>query len=400
MLESAGNAVTVPGERLAEFLRDPPGALTEVEVTSPPPSWARLKPLFVRFLRSYWERGLEPPVFGGVPLCLFGSEWSGFRSRPRTTLARGRCAPCGARQSCGFPAEVPDELLPISEAPLLQRWRDYSEAFHRVTGSDVATACTPFVERILSAYRGPVSLDPSVLISDVVQPSTRFVVFPHRIAAGVAGETEYRDVLACVRDVLRDLGAERCEDLVRALGSLSPSPIPLGLEVENGSWRVKFYLRLEGRTVAEKEAVVHALSPRGATIEPVSLSGLEMLGLVLDERGLHTIKAYVVARPTRHEVDEFPPPLAPDHPLVCLTGDRALATLDVWCRDARRPNKWDFNVREHYLAGESAERLAGQIASERSAAELRPLLVGPTYRADVIAVGVRGNTVALYMELN
>src|SRR5438105_15726697 len=105
-------------------------------------------------------------MFGGVPLCLFGSEWSGFRSRPRTTLARGRCAPCKARQSCGFAAEVPDELLSISEAPLIQRWRDYSAAFRHVTGSDAATACTPFVERIVSAYRGPISLEPSVLLSD------------------------------------------------------------------------------------------------------------------------------------------------------------------------------------------------------------------------------------------
>ena len=31
---------------------------------------------------------------------------------------------------------------------------------------------------------------------------------------------------------------------------------------------------------------------------------------------------------------------------------------------------------------------------------LRPLLVGPTYRADDIAVGVRGAAVALYIELN
>jgi hypothetical protein len=85
---------------------------------------------------------------------------------------------------------------------------------------------------------------------------------------------------------------------------------------------------------------------------------------------------------------------------VRLTRDRALATLDVWCRGARRANKWDFNLREHYLAGAFAERLAGQLASQRSVAQLRPLLVGPTYRADVIAVGVRAATVALYMERN
>jgi hypothetical protein len=392
--------VTVSGDRLAEFLREPPANLTEVDVTSSPSSWRPLKPPFVRLVRSYWERGLELPLLGGVPLCLFGSEWSGFRSRARTTPARGRCAPCEARASCGFAAEVPDELLPISGAPLLERWRDYGAAFRRVTGSDAAMACTPFVERILSAYRGSLSLEPSVLLSDVVQPSARFVVFPHRIAAGAEGEAEYRDVLDCVRDVLADLGAEPCEDLLRALGSLSPLPMPVGIEVQAGSWRVKFYLRLEGRAVADKEAAVHALSCGGATMEPVPLSGLEMLGVVLDEKGLHTVKAYMVARPTRREADGFPQPLAPDHPLVILSGDRALATLDVWCRGARRENKWDLNTREHYLAGESAERLAAQVASARSAAALRPLLVAPTYRADVIAVGVRGSTAVLYMELN
>src|SRR5439155_21983705 len=86
----AGDAVTarsvpVTGDRLSEFLREPPASLTEVDVISSPPSWAPLKPLLLRFVRSYRERGLEPPVFRGVPLCLFGSEWSGFRSRARTT---------------------------------------------------------------------------------------------------------------------------------------------------------------------------------------------------------------------------------------------------------------------------------------------------------------------------
>jgi hypothetical protein len=41
-----------------------------------------------------------------------------------------------------------------------------------------------------------------------------------------------------------------------------------------------------------------------------------------------------------------------------------------------------------------------EIASPQSAAQLRPLLVGSTYRADLVAVGLRGKTLALYMELN
>jgi hypothetical protein len=393
-------SVVVSGERLSEFLRQPPGPLTEVEVTSPPPSWAPLKPLLARFVRSYRERGLEPPIFSGVPLCLFGSEWPGFASRARTTPARGRCAPCQARRSCGFPAEVPEELLSISEAPPLQRWRDYAAAFRRVTGSDAATAGTPFAERIMSAYRGPVSLEPSVLLSDTVEPSARFVVFPHRPAVGAAADAEYREVLACVRSLLTELGAARYEELVSVLGSLPPLPTPIGIDGQAGSWRLKVYLRLEDKTPAEKQAVLDALSRSGASLEPVSPSGLQMVGLVLDDGGLHTVKAYVIARPTRREADAFPPPLAADHLLVRLTGDRALATLDVWCRGARRANKWDFNLREHYLAGEFAERLVGQLASPPSATQLRPLLVGPAYRADVVAVGVRAATVALYMELN
>ncbi len=390
----------VSGERLSDFLRQPPDSLAEVEVTSPPPSWAPLKPLLVRLIRSCRERGLDPPVFSGVPVCLFGSEWPGFKSRARTTPALGRCAPCGARRSCGFPAEVPDELLSISEAPPLQRWRDYAAAFRSVTGRGDATVSTPYVERIVSAYRGPISLEPSVLLmSDTVEPSARIVVFPHRPAAGRAADAEYRDVLGCVRDLLTELGADRCEELVRALGSLPPLPMPVGIEGHAGSWRLKVYLRVEDKTPAEKQAVLDALSRSGASMDPVSPSGLQMLGLVLDDGGLHTVKAYVIARPTRPEAG-FPAPLPPDHPLVRLSGDRALATLDVWCRGARRANKWDFNLREHYLAGESAGRLVGQLASQRSATKLRPLLVGPTYRTDVVAIGVRATTVALYMELN
>ena len=266
-------------------------------MTSPPPNWAPLKPLLLRLVRSYRERGLEPPMFSGVPICLFGSEWSGFRSRARTTPARGRCAPCRARRSCGFAAEVPDELLAISEAPPLQRWRDYGAAFGRVTGSEAAIACTPFVERIMSAYRGPVSLEPSVLLSDSVEPSARFVLFPHRTAAGTAAEAEYREVLGCVRDLLVEIGADGCEALLRALGSLPPLPVPVGMEAQGGSWRLKLYLRLEDETPAGKQAVLDALSRSGATMEPVSPSSLQMLGLVLDRGGLHTVKAYVVARP-------------------------------------------------------------------------------------------------------
>lgn len=393
----------VAGERLSDFLLHPPDGLTEVEVTSPPPSWVPLKPLLVRLVRSYRERGLEPPVFAGVPLCLFGSEWRGFPSRARTAPARGRCAPCHARRSCGFGAEVPDELLPISEAPLLARWRDYGAAFRHVTCSDAVTACTPLVERIVAAYRGPVSLEPSVLLASAVEPTARLVVFPHRIAPGPAGEAEYREVLACVRSLLAEIGADPCTDLVRGLGALPPLPMPVGLDGHPGSWRLKVYLRLEDKTPAEKQAVLEVLSRGAVTLAPVSASGLQMLGLVLDDGGLHTVKAYVTARPsqpTQREADGFPPPLAADHPLVALTGDRALATLDVWCRGARRANKWDFNLREHYVAGASAERLVEQLAPERSASPLRPLLVGSTYRSDVVAIGVRATTVALYMELN
>jgi hypothetical protein len=392
--------VRVAGERLSEFLRQPPDALIEVEITSPPPSWAPLKPLLVQLVRSYRERGLDPPVFGGVPLCLFGSEWPGFPSRARTTPARGRCAPCQVRRSCGFGDEVPDELLSISEAPTLQRWRDYGAAFRRVTGSDAATASTPFVERIMAAYRGPVSLEPSVLVSDGVEPSARFVVFPHHPAAGAAADAEYREVLTCVGSLLAEIGADPCADLVRALGSLPPLPMPVGMDSHAGSWRLKVYLRLEDKTPAEKQAVLEVLSRSRANMDSVAPSGLQMLGLVLDDGGLHTVKAYVTARPSHLEADAFPPPLATDHPLVTLTGDRALATLDVWCRGARRANKWDFDLREHYLAGAAAERLVGQLAPQRSASQFRPLLVGPTYRADVVAVGMRATTVALYMELN
>ena len=270
-----------------------------------------------------------------------------------------------------------------------------------MTGSDVATTWTPLVEQIIAVYRGPVSLDPSVLVSNAVDPTLRFVVFPHHVGSGAAAEAQYREVLACVERILAELGSHRSEGLIGALGGLSPSPVPVGLDgLVGGSWRLKIYLRLEDKTAVEKQAVLDALSRFAPGMNPVPTRGLEMLGLVLDEAGLHTVKAYLMVRPTRRGSAGFPPPLAADHPLVTLAGDRALATLDVWCRGARRPNKWDFNLREHYLAGEIAERLVAELASHQSAAQLRPLLVGPTYRADLYAIGLRAGTLALYMELN
>jgi len=392
--------VQVSGERLSDFLRQTSEAPKRVDVTPAPGSWVPLKPALTRFARQVRERGSEPPTFSGVPLCLFGSEWSGFRSTPRTVAARGRCIGCLARDACGFPAEVPDELLPISSAPALQRWRDYGAAFEQVTGSHMATASIPLIEKIVAAYRGPVSIEPSVLIADGVDPSLRVVVFPHHAGAGTAAAAQYSESLACVDILLAEIGSNRCAALLDALGSLPPSPLPIGLDGRGDSWRLKLYLRVEDKTAAEKQALLDALSRFAPSMHPVPTAELQMVGLVLDGTGLHTVKAYVAAGPTGPVAAGFPPPLAADHPLVSLAGDQALATLDVWCRGERRANKWDFNLRDHYLAGQAAERLVAELASPRSAAELRPLLVGPTYRTDVVAVGVRKRTVALYMELN
>ena len=392
----ANPEVRVSGAQLPEFLRQPRLGLTRVEVTPPPCSWVPLKPALLRFARWYRERGVEPPIFSDVPMCLFGSEWPPFKDIAPTTPARERCTACEERSLCGFGAE----LVPSSDSELLQRWSDYSAAFLRVTGSDLALKTGAFVEKIISVYRGPVSLDPSVLVSNGVDPSIRFVVFPHHIGVGAAAEVQYLEVLACVDSILGELGSNRSEALVGALGRLSPSPVPIGLDGIGGSWRLKIYLRLEDKTPIEKQAALDAISPFASGMDPVPTQGLEMLGLVMDAAGLHTVKAYLQARPTRRGPAGFPPPLAADHPLVTLAGDRALAGLDVWCRGARRSNKWDFNLREHYLAGEVAERLVAEIASCESVTQLRPLLVGPTYRADLYAVGLRGGTLALYMELN
>jgi hypothetical protein len=392
--------VRVSGERLSEFLSQPRGPLARVEVAPPPRQWAPLKPALALFARRYRDSGTPPPSFSGVPLCLFGSEWPGFGSSPRAAPARGRCVDCQARDSCGFGAEVPDELLPLSAAPLPQRWRDYAAAFRRVTGSDMADAATATLDKIVASYRGPVSLEPSVLVSDAVDPSLRFVVFPHRAGAGAAARAQYEEALACAAGILADLGSVRSAALIGALARLPPSPVPIGLDGRGDCWSLKMYLRLEDKPAAQKQAVLGEISRFAPGMLSIDAADLRMVGLVLDDAGLHTVKAYVAARPTGCAAPGFPSRLAADHPLVILAGDRALATLDLWCRGTPRANKWDFNLRDHYLAGDAAERLVAEIASPQSAAQLRPLLVGPTYRADVVAVGVRDGVLAMYMELN
>jgi flavin-dependent dehydrogenase len=394
---NGGAAVTVSGAQLPEFLGRPRLGLLRVEVDPPPHSWLPLKPALLQFARWYRERGAEPPMFKDVPLCLFGSEWPVFKNGSPTTPARERCTACQERRLCGFGSE----LLATSDAEILQRWRDYSTAFRRVTGNDLAAQSTALVEQIVSLYRGPVSLDPSVLVSSAVEPTLRFVVFPNHVGNGAAAELQYSEVLAGAERLLNAIGSAGAGALVHRLGELPPSPVPVGLDgLTDGSWRLKLYLRLEEKSVVEKQAILDAFARFASGMDPVPAADLEMLGLVLDRSGLHTVKAYLAARPTRGGNAAFPPPLPADHPLVRLTGDRALATLDVWCRGARRANKWDFNLREHYLAGAVAERLVAELAYRQSAAQLRPLLVGPTYRADLYAVGVRAGTLALYMELN
>ncbi|MBX3026441.1 hypothetical protein KF840_16145 [bacterium] len=390
----------LPGEQLAAWLARPGGAPARVEVTSPPPGWGPLKPALVRFVRACRAGGGHPPAFRGVPLCLFGSEWSGFPSAEPAAPPLGRCAACQARARCGFGAAVPDELLPISEAPLLARWRAHAAAFRDVTGSAMALAATPHLERILALYRGPVSLEPSVLLSGAVEPSARVVVFPHRLPEGAAAAAAYRDVLRGTARLLADLGMRHADPLLAALASLPPSPLPVGLESRGDAWRVKMYLRLEDASPVRRQAALAALARFAPDCAPVPLADLHMLGLVLDGDGLHTVKAYLLGRPTGAGGAGFPAPLPSDHPLLALAGGGALATLDVWNRGPRRDAKWDVNVREHYLAGAAAERLLAALASPQRAAALRPLLRAPTHRADLVAIGLRGPTLALYMELN
>ncbi len=390
----------VSGDRLAEFSSRSRGELDRVDVTSPPAQWAPLKPALRAFAREYRERGSRPPRFSGVPLCLFGSEWSGFRSTPREVPAVGRCSQCAAREACGFPAEVPAELLPISSASTGRRWRDFAAAFDAATGDRTAAAVEPIVAQLVEVYGGAVSLEPSVLLSDGMQPALRFVVFPHRSGKGESAADRYAAVLERAEKVLDEIGSSGAPELFDALRGLHPIPVPVGLDVRSGRWSLKMYLRLEQADAVERQTVLDALATVAPGMEATDVAALEMVGLVLGISGLQTVKAYVLSRPTLGGGPIFPPPLAADHPLVEMSGDAALATLDIWCSGERRANKWDFNLREHYLAGSAAERLVARLDSRRSRDELAPMLVGPSYRADIVAIGVRAETLALYMELN
>jgi hypothetical protein len=162
-----------------------------------------------------------------------------------------------------------------------------------------------------------------VLVSDAVDPSIRFVVFPHHPGNGTVAEAQYREMLACVERILADLGSDRSSALLGALGCLPPSPVPVGLEARDGSWRLKLYLRLEDRTPVEKQTILDVLSRFASSMHPVRTADLQMLGLVLDDAGLHTLKAYVSARPTNRGAAGLPPPVAADHTLVRLTCHRA-----------------------------------------------------------------------------
>lgn len=391
--------VEVAGRRLSEFLRSSAETFERVDVISAPPSWPSLKPDFVNFARRHRAAGIPLPIFRGVPLCLFGSEWSGVRSAPRTEPAIGRCTDCDARDACGFDREVPADLSPISRAPLSSRWMEYGETFRRLTGCDT-TAATPILERLIDTYRGPVSLEPSVLVDRSIEAALRFVVFPHRTPTGSEAAPAYARALDCVREVTAAMCGTRPDELIAALAALPPMPVPIGLDLRGDAFSVKVYLRVEDQSPEQRSSILDGLSRLAPSMTRVSPLDLRMVGLVLDGSGLQAVKAYLAARPAGPATAGFPAPLASDHPLVTMSADSALATLDIWCRGTRRADKWDFNLRDHYLAGDSARRLIARLASPRIADELRPLLMGETYRADVIAVGVRQHVLALYMELN
>ncbi|MFN8641272.1 MAG: hypothetical protein U0802_06295 [Candidatus Binatia bacterium] len=97
----------------------------------------------------------------------------------------------------------------------------------------------------------------------------------------------------------------------------------------------------------------------------------------------------------------FAASLPPDHLLVALAASGALATLDVWCRGTRRENKCGTSTCASTTSPAPPPSPCWRKPSpRRRAPRSRPLLASPGHRADLVAVGVRGAIVALYMELN
>jgi hypothetical protein len=370
------------------------GTVLHVE---PPESWARLKPRVLPLLSG---RSRAHGTIVGYPLCAVGESWRALANVSGPAIAQHPpCVSCGRATACSPPtAWNEDELQPFGPTGAEALWDRFHGRFCEATRAPRRELADRLIESHAGVLPEVWELEPSLVLSDRVEPTLRAVVFHGRLPEDGAELT--RRLLASFWRWHELAGADVPRGLRELLEPMAPFELPIGFELGDGAPMLKAYVRLQHMSPDDRHALAQelaALAGRPA-LASLSWSDVHMIGLATRGGALVGLKLYV-ARDARAGWPELGLPAMPDdHPLEVLSSHRAYAVLDVTHPEAR-PHKWDYYLRERLLSGPMIAELARRLFSERVAREVATIARHHHFRLDAVAGAVRGSAWVLYCAL-
>ncbi len=403
-------AMTVHGDELADRLSQPLHAGSVITVDPPPESWATLKPKLFDRLREV-GRGPNPLVrFRGYPLCGIGSQWRnlavdivGDERHPK------QCQACSLAARCSPPAQWSRELSPYGPADPVELWSRWSARLGRATGRAGEPALDEMVGTLVDRCsavlpNNPFILEPSVTLGTEPSGDIRLVTFHGQLPSeAAAAEDASRGLVRLLLELHGVLGTAAPAGLDEALTRPMPFAMPLGFEHAPGAEPIlKAYVRVPEHAPEERAAIALSLLSVGGfstDIDAIQWDAVEMIGIGSSGGKLCSVKAYCRARPSKGASEWDLPALAEDDPLVTLCGDRALAVIDLGS-SRTRPHKWDLPTRKELLSGPVVcDRLATW-SPRTNLASVTELFEHRDFRADVVAIALRGGRITLYCEIS
>jgi hypothetical protein len=363
-----------------------------IELASSPPAW---DPIKARLFAARDRLG-GLPRFVGIPACAIGTEYRELPTAGALGGARHQaCTTCAVRAACSPPVAWSEELQPFRGGAPYELWAEYHARFCAAAGiahdERLDTMVRDHLESVASTTR-TLTLEPSVIVGETIAPAVRLAIFhgvlpgdPARARAATRASIE-----GFARMQTRVFGAPNAR-LLDVLRGHAPFRAPVGFEASGGEVLTKIYLELENDPGDRRRAIVADLLGTAAPTE-VPWDDVMLLAVVSDGRTLRSLKTYV----RRDPIKPFRDLPALDHgdPCVSRSRGRALAVIDLLA--GKRP-KWDLDLRRSLLSGNVVSRALG--LPPRAAADLDRLLRHNEFRSDCVAVGRRGATHTLYLDL-
>ncbi|MFK7992346.1 MAG: hypothetical protein AB8I08_40370 [Sandaracinaceae bacterium] len=399
------------------ILRDLRAGKQTIVVDSPPTSWAVLKPHVLPFLKRNGRRSRRLQLVG-YPLCAVGESWRALAAvtgPPR--VHHPACRACVLRDECSPPVRWNGaELQPFGSRDPVELFQRFHGRFRRATGAGpnpmADEMVTAHAETLRSLPGGVWELEPSVVVSDRLEPRLRLVVFhgpqPKDPIQARAVTHQLIESWAQMHEIA---GASLPDVLRSVLERHSPFEMPLGFEMRAADQaQLKAYARVHLLSPQRRRAFVTELlemieqpSNRAGLGElerdrPTLFDDLQMVGFATQEGTLVALKLYVQrhGRQGWPEIGIAPPPA--DHPFEVLSKQRALTVVDL-AHPEERAHKLDFFLRERLLSGPMLAELGRRAFVPSVADQLSTLVEHEEFRVDVVAGSLRGESWAFYLAL-